>query len=74
MTIREYTLPAEDVRPRLLALEPDGTIYYTDYGRGYLGHFDPESGKLLKEWPSPGGPHSHPYGITTTSGGEVWYS
>lgn len=74
LAIREYTLPAEDARPRRLALGPDGTIYYTDYSRGYLGHFDPTTGKLLKEWPSPGGQDSHPYGITITSNGEVWYS
>ena len=74
MVIREYTLTSQDARPRRLALAPDGTIYYTDYGRGYLGRFDPSTGKLLKEWPSPGGSESHPYGITTTSKGEVWYS
>ncbi len=44
------------------------------YARGYLGHFDPASGKLLKEWPSPGGSGSEPYGIAVTSDGEVWYS
>ena len=74
MAIREYTLPAQAARPRRLALAPDGTIYYTDYARGYLGHFDPTSGKLLKEWTSPGGTESHPYGIAVTANGDVWYS
>lgn len=74
MTIREYILPAADARPRRIALAPDGTIYYTDYARGYLGHFDPANGKLLKEWPSPGGSGSEPYGIAVTNDGEVWYS
>jgi virginiamycin B lyase len=74
MKIREYTLPAANARPRRIALAPDGTIYYTDYARGYLGHFDPASGKLLKEWASPGGPGSEPYGIAVTKDGEVWYS
>ena len=74
MRIREYTLPAEGARPRRIALGPDGTIYYTDFARGYLGHFDPASGKLLKEWASPGGTDSEPYGIAITNDGEVWYS
>ena len=26
------------------------------------------------EWPSPGGPGSHPYGIASTRDGTVWYS
>ena len=74
MQIREYTLPSAGARPRRLALASDGTIYDTDHARGYLGHFDPASGRLLKEWPSPGGSQSHPYGIATTNDGEVWYS
>lgn len=74
MTIHEYTLPNASARPRRLALAPDGTIFYTDYARGYLGHFDPASGKLLKEWASPGGDGSEPYGIAISSDGVVWYS
>jgi virginiamycin B lyase len=73
MKIREYNLPARGARPRRIALAPDGTIYYTDFARGYLGHFNPASEKLLKEWPSPGG-ESEPYGIAITKDGEVWYS
>jgi virginiamycin B lyase len=52
----------------------DGTIYYSDFARGYLGHFDPSGGKLLKEWLSPGGPESEPYGIAITNDGDIWYS
>jgi virginiamycin B lyase len=73
MKIHEYMLPT-GARPRRLALAPDGTIYYTDFARGYLGHFDAASGTLLKEWPSPGGSESEPYGIAVTKDGEVWYS
>jgi len=66
MKVHEYRLPAPNARPRRIALAPDGTIYYTDFARGYLGHFDPVSGKLLKEWASPGGAGSEPYGIAVT--------
>jgi virginiamycin B lyase len=72
MTIREYSLP-EGARPRRLALAPDGTIYYSDYARGYVGHFDPATAKV-EEWASPGGAHAEPYGIAVTSDGVVWYS
>jgi len=74
MKIEEYTLPASGARPRRLALAPDGSIFYSDYARGYLGHFDPAAGKLLKEWASPGGADSEPYGIAVTNDGVVWYS
>jgi virginiamycin B lyase len=74
MKIREYTLPSESARPRRIALGSDDTIYYTDFARGYLGQFDPAKGKLLKEWASPGGTDSEPYGIAITNDGQVWYS
>jgi virginiamycin B lyase len=74
MKIREYILPAAGARPRRIGLAPDGTIYYTDFARGYLGHFDASSGQLLKEWMSPGGSESAPYGIAVTNDGAVWYS
>jgi virginiamycin B lyase len=72
LEITEYTL-TEGARPRRLALAPDGTIYYSDYARGYLGHFGPITRKV-EEWPSPGGPGSRPYGIAVAPNGMVWYS
>jgi len=47
-------------------------LWYGDYSRGYLGRFDPKTG-AVREWPSPGGPRSQPYGITTLKE-IVWYS
>ena len=29
---------------------------------------------MVREWPSPGGPKSKPYGITATPDGIIWYS
>ena len=72
MAITEYLLPA-GARPRRLAITPDDMIYYSDYARGYLGQFDPKTG-AVKEWASPGGSDSRPYGIAITPDGAVWYS
>jgi virginiamycin B lyase len=74
MTVHEYPLPNASARPRRIALAPDGTVFYTDFARGYLGHFDAAAGKLLREWPSPGGSDSEPYGIAISADGIVWYS
>ena len=48
-------------------------IWYADYGRGYLGRLNLASGEV-KEWPSPSGPRSQPYGITATKDDIVWYN
>lgn len=72
MEISEYVLP-EGTRPRRLVVAPDDAIYYSDYARGKLGHLN--SGiRKVREWPSPGGPKSKPYGITATPDGIIWYS
>jgi virginiamycin B lyase len=73
MAIHEYLLPNEAARPRRVAITPDDVLYYSDYGRGYLGEFDTKTGKFVKEWLSPSGPQSRPYGITIVNG-IVWYS
>jgi virginiamycin B lyase len=72
MVITEHRLP-DGARPRRLTIAQGDRIYYSDYARGYLGRFDPATGKV-DEWASPGGPDSKPYGITTTPDGAVWYS
>jgi virginiamycin B lyase len=65
-------LPNPESRPRRIALTPDDVVWYTDYPRGYLGRFDPVTGEV-REWRSPGGPRSQPYGIAAI-GDVLWYS
>ncbi len=73
MEIREYLLPNENSRPRRVAITSDDVLYYSDYSRGYLGRFDTKTNKATGEWPSPSGPQSRPYGITSVNG-ILWYS
>ena len=72
MAIKEYALPNAASRPRRLALESDDIVWYTDFPRGYLGRLD-LADRQVKEWPSPSGPKSEPYGIVFTKGA-VWYN
>ena len=73
MKITEYTLPNPDARPRRIAIDSTDTIWYSDFARGYLGKFDTRTGKLVKEYLSPSGPKSEPYGITVIKD-IVWYN
>jgi virginiamycin B lyase len=72
MAISEYPLPDAASRPRRIAITSDGAIWYTDYARGFLGRLDPKTGSA-RDWPSPSGPGSSPYGITAV-GDVIWYS
>lgn len=72
IAIKEFTLPDAGARPRRLAIGPDGAVWYADFARGYLGRLDLASG-AVKEWPSPSGPKSEPYGMVFTKGA-VWYN
>jgi virginiamycin B lyase len=72
MTIGEFPLPFPDARPRRLTIGADGIIWYSDYARGTLGRLDPNSGQV-REFRSPGGAASRPYGIAFADGA-VWYS
>lgn len=71
MELKEVTLPNPGTRPRRIAIDSQDRIWISDYSRGYLGMYDTRTGKTA-EWPSPGGPHSQPYGITTLHD-IVWY-
>src|SRR5262249_17908561 len=44
---------------------------FTDSERGYLDRYDPKT-KEFKDWPSPSGARSFPYGLTYTRSA-VWY-
>jgi virginiamycin B lyase len=72
LAVKEYTLPDPASRPRRLALADDNTVYYADYSRGFLGRLDLSNGQV-KEWASPSGPQSQPYGIAFAKGA-IWYN
>ena len=71
LAVKEYVLP-EGARPRRLALESDTIVWYSDFARGFLGRLDLATG-AVKEYPSPSGPKSWPYGMVFTKGA-VWYN
>jgi virginiamycin B lyase len=71
MHIVEYQLLNPSARPRRIAITPDDKIFYTDFARGFIGRLDPVTTEV-KEWASPSGPKSLPYGIAATKGA-IWY-
>ena len=62
--VTEYDLPRKECQPHDAAVAPDGMVWYTDVGNGYLGMFNPRS-EQFQEWPIPvptkPGPHEPPH-------------
>jgi virginiamycin B lyase len=72
LEVKEFVLPDAASRPRRIAITPDDMVWYTDYSRGYIGRVNPKTGEV-KEWQSPSGPKSAPYGVSEIKG-VIWYS
>jgi virginiamycin B lyase len=72
MAITEITLPDADARPRRIAITPDDAVWWADFARGTIGRYDPKTNNF-REWLSPGGKESEPYGIAQVNG-VIWYS
>jgi virginiamycin B lyase len=71
MEVKEYVLPNAASRPRRIALTGD-EVWYADFSRGFLGRLNLATGEH-KEWLSPSGPNSQPYGIVFAKGA-IWYN
>jgi virginiamycin B lyase len=72
LQLTEHVLPFPDARPRRLVVTSRGEIYYVDYARGTLGHFDRATG-AVEEWPTPSGSRSRPYGMAVDDKDRLWF-
>lgn len=70
--VTEIELPRENARPRRLALTEDGMVWYVDYAQGYLGRYNPGTGKF-SEWRTPAKKNSRPYGMGADHKGRLWF-
>ena len=72
MEATRIDLPNQETTVRRLDIDDEGKIWYVNSGAGRLGRYDPEVG-VIREWPSPSGPKSHPYAILIVDGA-IWYN
>ena len=66
-TVREYLLPHKDAYAHDPAVAADGGVYFADQQGHYIGHLDPETGKVT-EYPTPAaksGPHDESLSLVT---------
>lgn len=74
LSAEEFVLPQTESRPRRIAVDAQGKVWFTDYARSALGLLDPSlpEGERVKEFPTPGG--GRPYGIAVGPDGRIWYN
>jgi virginiamycin B lyase len=71
MEVTEIPFPSGGSTRRFV-IAPDGMFWYVNSNRGQIGRYDPKTG-VFKEWASPSGPRSHPYGAAWLNGA-FWYN
>lgn len=72
LEVHYYEIPNEKSLIRRLGIDSKGIVWYGNSTMGRLGRLDPKTG-AVKEWPSPSGPDSHPYGLVVVDD-VVWYN
>ena len=72
LAVVEYVIPRPGNFPHDPAVAQDGTVWYTDQRNSYIGHLDPETGKIVDYATPTAG--SGPHGITVAPDGSVWYT
>lgn len=70
--LQEIVLERDKSRPRRLGMTDDGRIWYVDYGQGYVGVYDPETGEN-SDWRAPAAMNSRPYGMAIDKRNDVWF-
>ncbi len=73
LAVQQFPEATPDSRSRRIEVTADGSIWYGDEPRGYLGRIDPATGKV-KEYAMPGGATSKPYALTQDGDGRLWIS
>jgi len=58
-------------RPRRIAFAGDGTLWVTLFGKGQLAKVNPQTMKVVKNYPLPGG-NAGPHSVAIDAAGGVW--
>ncbi|HTA47339.1 MAG TPA: carboxypeptidase regulatory-like domain-containing protein [Bryobacteraceae bacterium] len=72
--ITEYDLPRKTIEPHDVVLDPDGMVWFSDFGEQVLGKLDPKTGKVT-EIPIPvlkPGAATGSLGLESDREGDLW--
>src|SRR5258706_9396428 len=70
--IREHRIPTRDARPYILALGPDGNVWFCESGADKIGRLSPRDYAITEfALPSAG---AMPIGIVAGADGNLWFT
>ena len=73
LELTKFSEATPESRSRRIEVTSDGSVWYVDEPRGFLGRINPANGKV-KEYPMPGGAGSRPYALTRDGEDRLWIS
>jgi virginiamycin B lyase len=73
LALTHFKEATPESRSRRIEVTADGSVWYGDEPRGFLGRIDPATGEV-KEYALPGGARSKPYALTQDGDGRLWVS
>lgn len=69
--LTHYRKATPESRARRIEVTSDGSVWYGDEPRGFLGRIHPATGEI-EEYALPGGTGSRPYALTKDGDGRLW--
>jgi streptogramin lyase len=72
--VTEYALPRPEALPHDVMMDPDGLIWYRDFGTEFIGSLDPKTGKVT-DYPFPelkSGPSKGMIDMALDKQGNIW--
>ena len=73
--ITEYDLPRRSIEPHDVVLDPDGMVWYSNFGEQAVGKMDPKTGKVIEysiPVQKPGSPTGQ-LGLELDHDGNLWF-
>jgi virginiamycin B lyase len=72
--ITEYDLPRKEIQPHDVIVDPDGMVWYSNFGEQFLSRMDPRTGKVT-DFPLPVQKPGYPMGtldLELDQDGNIW--
>ncbi|MFI5454720.1 MAG: hypothetical protein ACHRXM_04655 [Isosphaerales bacterium] len=74
LSITEFPVPTANAGPYEIVAGPDGNLWFTEFGNGYIGMINPTTHAITQFPTSTAGTPGGPLGITAGPDGNLWFT